>query len=51
MKAMVIKEAGKAELVEINEQSMHADYIKVKTVAVAVNPSIFAQTKTGGTAD
>lgn len=39
MKAVVIKEAGKAELVNIKEQSMRADYIKVKTVAVGVNPS------------
>jgi hypothetical protein len=39
MKAVVIKEAGKAELVNIKEQSMRPDYVKVKTVAVGVNPS------------
>ena len=39
MKAVIIKEAGKAELVEIKEQSMRPKYIKVKTVAVALNPS------------
>ncbi len=39
MKAVVIKEAGKAELVNIKEQSMRPDYVKVKTVAVSVNPS------------
>jgi len=39
MKAVVVKEAGKAELVDIKEQSMRPDYVKVKTVAVSVNPS------------
>ena len=39
MKAVIIKETGKAELVEIKEQSMRPKYIKVKTVAVALNPS------------
>ncbi len=41
MKAVVIQEAGKAGLVDIEEQSMRPDYIKVKTVAVGVNPSKF----------
>ena len=39
MKAVIIKETGKAELVDIKEQSMRPKYIKVKTVAVALNPS------------
>ena len=39
MKAVIIKETGKAELAEIKEQSMRPKYIKVKTVAVALNPS------------
>ena len=40
MKALIVKEAGKAELTDIKEQSMRSDYVKVKTVAVAVNPSM-----------
>ena len=40
MKAVIIKEAGKAEVAEVKEQAMRRDYIKVKTVAVALNPSI-----------
>lgn len=39
MKAVIIKETGKAELVDIKEQSMRPKYIKVKTVAVGLNPS------------
>ncbi|KAL9625673.1 MAG: hypothetical protein Q9204_007775 [Flavoplaca sp. TL-2023a] len=39
MKAVIIKEQGVAELADINEQSMRPKYIKVKTVAVALNPS------------
>jgi NADPH:quinone reductase-like Zn-dependent oxidoreductase len=39
MKSVIIKEVGKAELADIKEQSMRPDYIKVKTVAVALNPS------------
>jgi hypothetical protein len=38
MKAVIIKERGKAELVEIAEQDMRHDYVKVKTVCVAINP-------------
>ena len=40
MKAVIIKAVGKAELAEIEEQHMRPNYIKVKTVAVALNPSI-----------
>ena len=39
MKAVIIQERGKAALADIKEQSMRADYVKIKTVAVAVNPS------------
>ena len=39
MKAVVVKETRKAELVDIAEQSPRPDYVKIKTVAVAVNPS------------
>jgi NADPH:quinone reductase-like Zn-dependent oxidoreductase len=39
MKAVIIKEKGVAALADIKEQSMRPDYIKVKTVAVAVNPT------------
>jgi hypothetical protein len=39
MKAVIIKEAGKAEVTDITEQSMRPDYFKIKSVAVAVNPS------------
>lgn len=43
MKAVIIKELGKAELVEIKEQSMRPKYIKVKTVAVGLNPSTYSR--------
>jgi hypothetical protein len=39
MKAVIIKEHGVAALADIKEQSMRPDYIKVKTVAVAINPT------------
>ena len=39
MKAVIIKEAGKAEVTDIKEQSMRPDYIKIKSVALGVNPS------------
>ena len=39
MKAVVITESRTAELSDIREQSMRPDYIKVRTVAVGVNPS------------
>ena len=41
MKAVIIKELGVAELTDIKEQSIRPDYIKIKTVAVAVNPADF----------
>lgn len=39
MKAVIIKEAGKASLEDVKEQQTRFDYVKVKTVAVAINPS------------
>ena len=39
MKAVIVKETGKAALADIKEQSMRSGYFKVKTVAMAVNPS------------
>jgi NADPH:quinone reductase-like Zn-dependent oxidoreductase len=39
MKAVTIKKHGVASLSDIKEQSMRPDYIKVKTVAVALNPT------------
>lgn len=39
MKAVIIKERGIAALADIKEQVLPPDYIKVKTVAVAVNPT------------
>ncbi|KAL9037251.1 MAG: hypothetical protein Q9180_003826 [Flavoplaca navasiana] len=44
MKAVIIKEQGVAELADIDEQSMRPKYIKVKTVAVALNPTDFHHT-------
>ncbi|TVY60802.1 Protein TOXD, partial [Lachnellula suecica] len=48
MKAVIIKERGKASLVDIKEQAMRPDYIKVKTVAVAVNPTDYHHTAATG---
>jgi hypothetical protein len=39
MKAVIIKEHGVPILTEIEEQKMRPDYVKVKTVALAVNPT------------
>ncbi|KAJ4337891.1 hypothetical protein N0V95_008205 [Ascochyta clinopodiicola] len=39
MKAVVVKEAVGAALADIKEQTPRPDYIKVKTVAVAINPT------------
>lgn len=41
MKAVIIKETGKAEMADIKPQSMRPNYIRVKTVALALNPSKF----------
>jgi NADPH:quinone reductase-like Zn-dependent oxidoreductase len=37
MKAVIIKEHGVPALIDIEEQAMRSDYVKVKTVALAVN--------------
>lgn len=39
MKAVIIKETRTAAVADIQEQSMRRDYIRVKTVALALNPS------------
>jgi NADPH:quinone reductase-like Zn-dependent oxidoreductase len=39
MKALIIKRHGVAAVADIKEQSMRPGYIKVKTVAVALNPT------------
>ncbi|CAG8955808.1 hypothetical protein HYFRA_00011677 [Hymenoscyphus fraxineus] len=41
MKAVIIQDVGRPALTEIPEQVMRPDYIRVKTVAVAVNPTDF----------
>jgi NADPH:quinone reductase-like Zn-dependent oxidoreductase len=39
MKAVIIEEARRPGVREIPELKIRPDYIKIKTVAVAVNPS------------
>jgi NADPH:quinone reductase-like Zn-dependent oxidoreductase len=39
MKAVIIKEHGVAALTDITEQAMRSDYFKVKTIALAINPT------------
>jgi NADPH:quinone reductase-like Zn-dependent oxidoreductase len=46
MKAVIIKERGVAALADIKEQTMRPDYIKIKTVAVAINPTDISHTFT-----
>jgi NADPH:quinone reductase-like Zn-dependent oxidoreductase len=48
MKAVIIKERGIAALTDIEPQTMRPDYIKVKTVAVALNPTDIHHTTTAG---
>ncbi|KAI4174384.1 MAG: hypothetical protein LQ343_002319 [Gyalolechia ehrenbergii] len=48
MKAVIIKETGTAALADIKEQSMRPDYVRVKTVAVALNPTDFHHTDGAG---
>lgn len=38
MKAVIIKEKGKAELVDIEEQVLRDDYTRIRTAAVAILP-------------
>ena len=39
MKAIVVQEKGKAEVTEIPVPPLRPEYVKVKVVAVALNPS------------
>lgn len=39
MKAAIIKERGVAALANIEEQAIRLDYIKIRTVAMAINPT------------
>lgn len=39
MKAAIIEKVGSAAVVDVKEQAARSDYVRVKTVAVAVNPS------------
>lgn len=48
MKAVIIKEHGVAALADIKEQSMRPDYIKIKTVAVALNQTDWHHTASIG---
>jgi NADPH:quinone reductase-like Zn-dependent oxidoreductase len=48
MKAVIIKEHGTAALADIKEQAMRPDYIKVKTVALGLNPTDLHHTAGAG---
>lgn len=48
MKAVIIQERGVAAIADIKEQTMRPDYIKVKTVAVAINPTDLHHTASAG---
>jgi NADPH:quinone reductase-like Zn-dependent oxidoreductase len=48
MKAVIIKEHGIAAVTDINEQAMRPDYFKVKTVALALNPTDLQHTGGAG---
>jgi NADPH:quinone reductase-like Zn-dependent oxidoreductase len=48
MKAVVIKEHGVPALTDIKEQAMRPDYIKVKTVALGINPTDLHHTAGAG---
>jgi NADPH:quinone reductase-like Zn-dependent oxidoreductase len=48
MKAVIIKELGVPALEDIAEQTMRSDYIKVKTVALALNPTDLHHTAAAG---
>ena len=41
MKAYIVQSRGNGGVAEIPEYKVKPDYIKIKTVAVALNPSIF----------
>lgn len=48
MKAVIIKEHGVPALMDIKEQAMRSDYIKVKIVALGVNPTDLHHTTGAG---
>ncbi|KAJ4348856.1 uncharacterized protein N0V89_010235 [Didymosphaeria variabile] len=48
MKAVIIKEHGVPALADIKEQTIRPDYIKVKTVALALNPTDLHHTTGAG---
>lgn len=48
MKAVIIKEHGVPTLADIKEQTMRPDYVKVKTVALALNPTDLHHTAGAG---
>ncbi|KAF2704361.1 GroES-like protein [Pleomassaria siparia CBS 279.74] len=48
MKAVIIKERGVAALADVKEPSMRPDYIKVRTIALAVNPTDLHHTALAG---
>ena len=48
MKAVIIKEHGVAALTDIKEQTMQPDYVKVKTVALGLNPTDLDHTSQTG---
>ena len=48
MKAVIIKERGIEALAKIEEQAIRPDYIKIRTVAIAVNPTDLHHTSGAG---
>ncbi|KAF2648584.1 putative zinc-binding oxidoreductase ToxD [Lophiostoma macrostomum CBS 122681] len=48
MKAVIIKEHGIAAVADIPEQNMQPDYVKVRTVALAMNPTDLHHTSGAG---
>jgi NADPH:quinone reductase-like Zn-dependent oxidoreductase len=48
MKAVIIKEHGIAAVADIPEQTMQPDYVKIRTVALAMNPTDLHHTAGAG---
>jgi NADPH:quinone reductase-like Zn-dependent oxidoreductase len=48
MKAVIIKSRGTAALANIPEPTLRPDYVKIKTVAVAINPTDIHHCSTEG---
>ena len=48
MKAVIIKERGIEALAKIEGQAIRPDYIKIRTVAIAVNPTDLHHTSGAG---